>query len=122
PRAYRDGVRYAWCVPALALALREPARVPPWATATLLRARSDRPLLVEGGHTRMVRMTFWMPRTCCLKFDSKIRDALTFLITSTPPSRFVCSTGSRVHAVRRRVQVFLGGAGRERSRRLGTRR
>lgn len=62
PRAYRDGVAYAWSVRAMALALRQPWRVPRWGWRCLTSSDSDQDSMGFGSRARALRSSLWMAR------------------------------------------------------------
>ena len=61
-RAYRDGVPYAWAVRGLALAMRRPWSLPPWALGCLFSENSDLPLLDAPLRRAALRQALWMAR------------------------------------------------------------
>ena len=61
-RAYRDGARYAWAVPGLALALRRPWSAPLWAPRCLLSPSCDLEALEPQLRNRALRLGFWLAR------------------------------------------------------------
>lgn len=61
-RAYREGVRYAWSVPALSLAMARPLSVPVWGWKSLLNGDSDLAQLDPALRGRALKLALWMAR------------------------------------------------------------
>jgi predicted ATP-grasp superfamily ATP-dependent carboligase len=59
---YRDGVRFAWGVRGLALALRRPWSVPAWAAGCFASGRCDLAYLDPALRVRALRLALWMAR------------------------------------------------------------
>jgi hypothetical protein len=61
-RAYRTGVRFAWGVRGLALALRAPWRAPAWGLACLISGNTDLAFLDPALRRRALRLALWTAR------------------------------------------------------------
>ena len=61
-RSYREGVRYAWSVPALSLAMAKPWAVPAWGWKCLLNGDSDLTQLDPALRRRALKLALWMAR------------------------------------------------------------
>jgi len=61
-RNYREGVRYAWSVRALAVLMRRPWRMPLWGMRCLLSADSDFAGLDPARRTQVLRLGLWTAR------------------------------------------------------------
>ena len=59
---YRDGVRYAWAVRGLALALRRPLHLPWWGLRCVLGPNSDLAALNTPLRQRALRLALWTAR------------------------------------------------------------
>jgi hypothetical protein len=61
-RTYRKGVRFAWGVRGMALAMRRPWSVPAWELRCLLGGGSDLDALDPSQRRRAFRLACWMAR------------------------------------------------------------
>jgi hypothetical protein len=62
PRSYREGVPYAWGTRALALAMRQPWRVPAWGARCLLSDACDLDVMDADLRRSVLRTAFWLAR------------------------------------------------------------